>query len=262
MKRINRRVQAGVILAAALAVGACDDATTPNAQDDAVVLDMAVLAADAVLETVTMWGQPFGFGQVPMLTDGRTHRPGRPGGKGSFSGQFSGTRSVTFYDQGGAEQDAYDPLTTESIWIIREIAGEITRDNFAASIERTRDMTVSGLAGEETHRTWNGSGSEEMSRSGVREDGTKRSHAVSGTFEYEDVVVPIPGSDPRYPVSGTITRSMTATHTTADGTRTRQVEIVVTFNGSAIVTAIVNGEVMEIDLSTRMGRNPLRRSRR
>jgi len=253
MKRINRCVRAGTVLAVALAFGACDDATGPETLDDAVVLDMAVLAADATLEDVAMWGQPLGFGGLPAAV------PGRPGGHGDFSGEFSGTRAVTFFDEDGNEQDAFNRLTTESVHLIREIAGHITRDNFSADIARARDMTVSGLAGEETHRTWNGSGTEEVSRTGVLEDGTERSHSMSGAFEYDDVVVPVPGSDPRYPVSGTITRSMTATLTRPDRTVTRSVEIVITFDGTAIATAIVNGEAMEIDLAARAGRNPLRR---
>ncbi len=75
---------------------------------------------------------------------------------------------------------------------------------------------------------------------------------------YEDVVVPIPGSDPRWPVSGTITRSMTAVRSGSDGEQTRSVVIVITFDGTATAMALVNGEVMEIDLSARDGRNPLR----
>jgi hypothetical protein len=261
MIRINRHLRAAAVVALALAVGACgDDATGPDALDDAVVLDMAVLAADATLEDVAMWVQPLGFGALPAAPSKTT--PGQPGGHGTFSGEFSGTRAVTFFDAAGVEQDGFDRLLTASIHLIREIAGQITRDNFSASIERARDMTVSGLAGEETHRTWNGSGTENVTRSGVMQDGTERSHSMSGTFTYNNVVVPIPGSDPRFPVSGTITRSMTATRTGPDGTVTRSVEIVITFDGTAIAQAVVNGEPMEIDLAAREGRNPLRRMRR
>jgi len=175
MQRITRRLPAGVVVAIAVAVGACgDDATGPGALDDSVVLDMAVLAADATLEDVAMWVQPLGFGPLPAPGPQGVTAPGQPGGHGNFAGEFSGTRSVTFFDAGGIEQDAFDPLLTESIHVIRDIAGQITRDNFSASIARTRDMTVSGLAGEEADRTWNGSGTEEMTRSGVLEDGTAR----------------------------------------------------------------------------------------
>ena len=76
------------------------------------------------------------------------------------------------------------------------------------------------------------------------EDGSVRTHDASGTFEIEDVVVPISGSESRYPPSGTIRRSMTATRTTPDGTETRDVEIVITFDGTAIASLAVNGEAL------------------
>ncbi len=259
MRRTTLNVQTIIALASVIAVAGCDDATGVDSLDDSLVLDMAVLAADATLEDVTRWAQPLGVGPLLAQGVGGPGMPGRPGGNGDFTGEFSGTRSVTFYDEAGVVQTGFDLLLTESIHLIRDIAGEITRDNFSATISRTRDMTVSGLAGEETHRTWNGSGTEEMSRSGVLQDGTSRSHESAGSFEYEDVVVPIPGSANRYPISGTIRRSMTATRTTGDGTETRQVEMVITFDGTAIAQATVNGEPIEIDLSAREGRNPLRR---
>jgi hypothetical protein len=54
---------------------------------------------------------------------------------------------------------------------------------------------------------------------------------------------------------------MTVTVTRPDGERTRNVEIVITFDGDSTATAIVNGEEVEIDLSTREGRLPFRRLR-
>lgn len=262
MTRLKRTTCASAVLAMSAFLGACGDSTGLDGLDDTLVLDAAILAADATIEEVTMWGQPLGFGGVPVegLARQLGGGVGRPGGHGTFDGEFSGTRSVTFFDEAGVEQDLYDRLTTESIHLVREIAGEIVRDNFSASISRERDMTVSGLAGEETTRTWNGSGSSETARSGVLDDGSQRSHEVSGTFTFTDVVMPIPGADVRYPLSGTIRRSMVVTRTTGDGTEMREVDITITFDGSAIAMAVINGESVEIDLSTRGGRNPLRRN--
>jgi hypothetical protein len=214
--------------------------------------DMAIVAADATLEDVNMWSRPFGFGAPAPA-------PGRPGGHDGWSGEFSGTREVTFYDVDGNEQSAYDPLTTDVIHMLHEIQGEVTRDGWTVTIERERDKTVSGLVGTETHRTWNGTGSEHVIRDGFTLDGSARSYDALGTFTYEDVVVPIPGSTPRYPVSGTITRHMTVTVTGPNGSRTRDVEIVITFDGTSIATAVVNGDTREIDLTTRDGRLPFRR---
>ena len=64
-----------------------------------------------------------------------------------------------------------------------------------------------------------GTGSEEVHREGITLEGQERSYDALGTFTYEDVVVPIPGSVPPYPISGTITRTHTVTVTTPDGTR-------------------------------------------
>jgi hypothetical protein len=245
-------IRKSLTLAVVLAAAACGDTSGPGTDDDALLSDLAIVAADATLEDVRMWSQPLGFAAQPA--------PGHPGGGGGWSGELSGTREVTFYDAQGLEQDAYDALTTDVIHIMHEVLGEVTRDDWIASIHRERDLEVSGLAGAETHRTWNGSGSEEVSRERILDEGVSSYDAV-GSFVYEDVVVPVFGTAPRYPLSGTITRTMTVTVTRPDGERTRNVEIVITFDGDSTATAIVNGEEVEIDLSTREGRLPFRRLR-
>ncbi|NNF12354.1 MAG: hypothetical protein HKN72_03985 [Gemmatimonadetes bacterium] len=257
--RTNRRrtmVGAGTAFALALTLGACD--TTEPAIDDALVDDVALLAADATLEDVTLWNQPLDFGSAgPAQTEPQA-APGEPGGRGGWSGTFSGMRSVTFYDENGDEQDGYDPLLTESIDIVLEIEGEVSRAGWEASIYRERDKTVSGLLGEETSRTWNGTGSSEVSRSRHLDSGEERTYDAVGTVEYEDVVVPIPGSDPRWPLSGTIRRTFAVTRTGPDGSITRSIEVVITFDGSPMAVAFVNGEERLIDLAAVDGVNPVR----
>jgi hypothetical protein len=98
-----------------------------------------------------------------------------------------------------------------------------------------------------------------MLRSGVLEDGTARSHSAAGAFTFVDVVVPIPGSEDRWPISGTISRTMTMTRTGPDGSESREVEVDISFDGTSIATAVVNGESMEIDLAARDGQHPMRR---
>lgn len=259
-----RSIYALSALSLAATLSACGDSTDLEALDDPLLLDAAMVAADATVEEVRLWSGPLGFGDAATTSPAGVHggsEPGRPGGHHGFDSELSGTRSVTFYDEADEEQTSYDPLTTASIHLVHEVEGTIERGTFRAEIARAREMTVSGLAGEETVRTWNGSGSSELLRSGVLTDGTERSHTAVGSVTFEDVVVPVPGSDPRYPLSGTITRTMTMTRTYAGGSETRTVEIVITFDGSEIATATVNGETMEIDLSTLDGRNPLRRHR-
>jgi hypothetical protein len=266
MKRTNRLLNAIGVATMAITMVACDDSTGLESLDDEMLLDAAIIAADATVEEVTMWSQSFGFGLMPASPEydtgsGDFAAMGRPGGHGSWAGEFSGTRERTCFDELDEEQDECDPLTTASMHVVRVIAGSIERDNFTAEIARERDMTVTGLLGEETHRTWNGAGTSHTARAGVLEDGTERSHASESAFTFTDVVMPTPGSDPRWPVSGTITRNMTMTRTNADGTETREVEIVITFDGTSIASAVVNGEVMDIDLAAREGRSPLRRHR-
>lgn len=243
-----------VALALAIAVSGCSEATGPEALEDAIAYDMAVLSADATLEDVTMWSLPFGFGPSPA--------PGSPGGHAGWSGDFSGTREVTFYDADGVEQPAYDSLTTASIHILHDIDGEASREGWTVAVHRERDMTVTGLLGTETQRTWNGGGSEQVTRTGVTLAGEERSYEADGSFTYDDVVVPIPGSVPRWPLSGTITRALTVTITGPNGSETKTFDVVITFDGDSTATAVVNGVSREIDLAARDGRLPLRRFRR
>lgn len=265
MTRTPRWIHTVAVIGLALSAGACDESTSPDDLDDEMVYDAALLAADATVEEVNMWGETLGFGAAPAPSrygnDGIVAAVGRPGGMGSWAGEFSGTRSRTCYDAEGVAQEQCDDLLTESIHFLRDIEGTVTRGPFTAEVSRERDMTVSGLLGEETERTWNGSGESTTARSGVLDDGRERSHTVEGTFSYEDVVVPIPGSDPRWPTSGTITRTMTATRVLGDETVVREVDVVITFDGSQYASAVVNGEEMEIDLSNRSGRSLLRRRR-
>jgi hypothetical protein len=179
-----------------------------------------------------------------------------------IGGDLSGTRQVTFYDADGNEQDAYDAVTTASIHFLLDVAGSVTRDTWTASVERHRDMTVSGLADEETTRTFNGSGDETVSGSRMLEDGTQASRDMAGSFTYEDVVVPVPGSDPRWPLSGSIHRTLEVNVVNGpNGDVGRTLDVTVTFDGTSTATAVINGETVEIDLTTRPGHFPIRRGR-
>ena len=259
MRRRRTVLRSTLALAAGLAVAACGDSTGLDSLDDGLLLDMAIVAADATLEDLGTWGLPFGFHGARSV--GAAAVPGQPGGRHGVGRPLAGTRSRTFYDANGVEQESYDAETTASIHFESEVSGDVERDNWSATIYRLRDMTISGMAGEETHRTWNGTGEEDISRSRtVDDDGTVRTSHMSGSFTYSDVVVPVPGSDPRYPVSGTITRSMTASIVNGpNGDETRVAEITITFDGDETATIVVNGEEREIDLTTREGRSPFGR---
>jgi hypothetical protein len=256
MRMTRNWAGAGLAAGVALALTACADATGPEALSDEILNDVALVAADATLEDLALVGASFGFGRQAV---GGAGGPGMLGGHMGIGGAFSGTRSVTFFDAEGQEQTGYDPIETAEMHVEMEFEGERTRENWSATIARTRIMVISGLAGENTTRQLDGDGTEDVSRSRHLDDGTDRSYDMVGEFTYDGVVVPIPGSDPRWPLEGTITRNMHVTIVNGpDGDVDRDVIVVITFDGDETATALVNGEAVEIDLSTREGRGPLK----
>lgn len=262
----THRIVTGLAVAVSLTLAGCGENTGPDVLDQALSLNAAIVAADATLEDVALAGTPFAFGiqgaPEPGMGPGGMGGMGgmgEPGGRRGIGGDFSGTRSVTFYDAGGHEQEAYDALTTASIHVVMEIGGDVERTGWSGSVSRTRDMTVSGLEGEEATRTFNGSGSESVGRSRTLDDGSEASFDMEGTFTHANLVVPVPGSESRYPRSGTVTRTMSVTVVNGpEGDVTRNVNVVITFDGTNTATAEVNGETYEIDLDTRPGGFPLK----
>jgi len=259
MRKISRWAGAALTI---LAMGACEDTLAPDAFDEALLLDAAVVAADATLEDIGIMHGAFGFPRHngPGLTDGTMgNGPGQPGGRHGIGGALSGTREVAFYDAAGNLQDAYDELETARITAVIDVAGDIDRTNWSASILRTRNMDITGLAGENTTRIINGSGTEDVSRSRVLDDGETRSRDMVGSFTYIDLVVPTPDQEVHYPLSGTVTRQMTVSVVNGqEGDVDKTVDVTITFDGSTTATGTINGETFEIDLTTREGRFPLR----
>jgi len=255
----------GLGLAAALALTACSESTAPSALDELVTLNAALFAADATLEDLGLARGPFGFehgiafGMGPGGMMGRGGPAGPPGGEKGIGGSLTGTRSATFYDKDGKEQAAYDSLTTARIHYVLDVSGDVARAGWTGSVARTRDMTVSGLLGVETTRTFNGKGSETVKRSRTLEDGTKTSFDMQGSFTQENFVVPVPGSDKKYPLSGKITRMLAVTVVNGPkGDETRKVTVVITFDGDNTATAVIDGETHEIDLDARPGAFPFK----
>ncbi len=226
----------GVVAAAVLTLAACSDTPTTPKLDDATLLNAAAVVADATVEDVALATSGIRFSH----------------------GKVSGERNVTFYDAAGVAQNAYDAQTTASAHFEIDVAADVARGPWAASVTRTRDLTVSGLAGDETTRTFDGSGSESISRSRTLDDASTATYDMSGVFTYAGVVVPVPGSEPRWPLSGTIHRTMDVVVVNGPkGDSSRTVDVTVTFDGDSTATAVINGETVEIDLSTRKGRFPI-----
>ena len=181
MRGARSTFHTGVLILVAGVVGACDNTAGLESIEDLALRDMALVAADETLEIVNTWGQPYSFGGAPAATAAMPGIGGfgQPGGRLGLGAEGSGTVSETFYDENGVEQADYDELTTERIDVEVIVEGEVARDDWSASVYRERQMTITGLLGEETHRTHNGTGSMETHGSHHTDDGD-REYVPSG----------------------------------------------------------------------------------
>jgi hypothetical protein len=229
------RIGLPLALIAGLGLAACSEPAAPG--EDAVLdTDIAMVAAHATLEAVG----------IMATGDPRT-------------GPFTRTRSIQFFDAAGREQARFDPETTDRIRTVFEMSGEVTREGWSASVSRTSDLTVSGLAGRETTRTWDGTGSERVSRSRHTDAGGTRSYEMTANTTIAGVVVPVHGTGEPWPLSGSITHVVKATLAADGESRTRERTVVVTFDGTRTPSMTVNGEPYALDLGARPGHVPFLR---
>ena len=250
-------------LICAIMLGACNgDNTGPDAATPLLDADIAQVAADATAEDVDVMREPVFFmglpGFVPGTGDFRPANCPFQAASGKLicptvtQGGVTIERSYAFWDAANAVQQAYDALSTAKANIQSSLTGSRTGLGWEASIERHRDMTATGLAGAETQRTWNGTGSSSISRSRHREGGPERSYDLECTLTVANVVVPVPHGEDGWPLSGTITRQCTVTF--VGGRRDGQTvtrTVVVTFNGTQQVTLTVGDKVFDLDLRLR-----------
>ena len=259
---------AGISALLLVSATACQDSTGPAGPDDRLAADVAVVAGDAVFEDVNVIYTQVGAFGVPT---GIIERTGGWQGNCPFdqtTGRFTCPtitrdhmtlgRSYAFADAAGAAQAAYDATTTERANFVSSMSGNVARDGWSASIERTRNITVSGLTGAETQHTINGVGSNSESRS-RHTDGGDRTYEMSAVATFTNVVVPFPRSRGAWPLSGTVTREVTATRQGPAGSDTRSRTTVVTFNGTRLATMVVGDRSFTVDLAT--GRTAPRRGR-
>lgn len=224
---------------------------TPLA-DLAISRDIATQSAEAAAEDVELMGGPtgqFGFGFAASISSGDD----APFQCGTHTRDLlTIVRTCTFKNAAGATQSGYDATTTASAIIHAEVTGKIERENWSAEVERIRDLTVTGLAGAETSRTWNGTGTGKSTRSRHKEGTETRTYDVSCTSTRTNVVVNLPRSENRWPVSGTINRQCTIKITGGpnDG-KTVERTVTITFNGTQMVPITVNGKAFTLDLKTR-----------
>ena len=239
---MNHRMKSGALTLSLIALAACSDtAGLESSFEESSTLDVAMVAADATIEE---------HGDLGRLFGGGGGRP--PGG--------DATRTATFFDAAGNEQEAHDPLTTASIHLVIESTHEFSRDSWTGTGTRSRDLWITGLEGEETSRTVNGTGAGSVTRSQHTDADGTRTYDMSSTSVMENVVHPVPRTDDAWPLSGTITRNMTINVVNGpDGDVTKTRTVVITFNGTNLVTMTVGDETFEIDMSTRSDRHPFQR---
>lgn len=267
----TRLLVAGLFVAAA----ACSssDTNVGTAADEATITaDVASVAADGAAEDVDVFtGMDGGIGNISAAMAGGNSSTAYFFGPGGFRPGLTGctfaggaftcpavnknglavTRTITLLDAAGATESAYDSLLTASIHVVADVSGDRTHGPWTGTVARHRDFTISGLAGTETSRTVNGTGSETVSSSRVTHNDSTRSYSLTGSSTVTNVVLPVRSSDGGngWPTSGTITRTFTVTVTSGPNTgKTTTRSVTITFNGTSSVTGSVGGTPFTIDL--------------
>ena len=241
-----------------LLTSACSDGDGPASPTpaDAARLnaDVAVASGAAIASDLAVWSGSeaavsvaFAGGGAPSA--GSCTRSGNvttcAGGR---EGTLQVTRTVTFLDAAGTPQQGYDAATTARIDFGVRVTGNTTDARFSSTVDRDRSLSVTGLAGSETQRTWNGNGNGRMTNTFTGAAGTRTVTAVESDTTTNVVWVVSP-TRAAYPASGTVVRRMNVT-TTLVGDRSATWSVVrrvqVTFNGTARVP-------MQVSAVTRRG---------
>jgi len=182
-------------------------------------------------------------------------------------GPLTIVRQYAFYNPAGTAQEEYDADQTASIRVQRSVDGSMERQtdrgSVSGEVHHDRDLTVSGLQGDEQRRTWNGTGHSEISRTRLVDDRGSRGYEMEADVQIQNVVVPHTNNEDRdpWPLSGTITSHVVGSVTLNGEERTFERTVVITFNGTQFANATVTGSggsgTFEIDLANRrLGRRP------
>lgn len=263
---MRSRSSAFIASLVAVALVACSDpqAPRPSVTEDEITLDLAASAGEAIatdiglliggeLDGMTFTGPsaeltgPRGPGGCEREADGRRRCAG------GVEGSLTHERTFSFYDAAGTLQANFDALTTASINMQMTVSGTVTRERSTATVLRERDVTLSGLAGEETERIWNGTGAGSHNSVHSGERGT-RTQEMSSNDTTTNVVFALPREENRWPKSGTIVNNMSATITfTGARSETKNISrrAMVTFNGTSVVPLQVGTKSCTLNLETR-----------
>jgi hypothetical protein len=231
-----------------LAVLAACSSTEPNsAADPNLTLDVATVATELGAQDVEAMHGPggaFGFGLRPDLGRFSCDSLDREG--------LTIVRTCTYADADGVAQTEYDSNTTATVTVHTEISGAFDRGRWSATIDRTSDLVVSGLAGANTTMIWNGSGAGTSTKVKTSDSSETRQYDMTFSGTITDVVIPVPRTATSWPLSGIIARDVTVTFTGGprDGTTVTR-STTLEFNGTQYATLTVNGETFQVDLARR-----------
>jgi len=166
-------------------------------------------------------------------------------------------RSVAYNAATGTVQPAFDSLTTNTINTRVEVSGVVTRrDSSTTTVQSSSDRTVGGLAQGSTQRTVNGTSAARESSTGSNDQGDYTVLRSAGDTT-RNVIVPVNSDSIRYPIAGTVTRSMQVTVTYAGQSPTTSTRReVITYNGSNTASVVItrNGETKTCSLPLPRGR--------
>ena len=169
------------------------------------------------------------------------------------AGGLTLNRDYAFYTANQTAQSAYDASATASANFHVAVGGVHVVDNGADTVSRDRALTVTGLSGAETSRTWNGTGT--RADGGFRtETDVKRNYHVTDNVTVSNVIVNLPRSSNPWPISGTITRQVSGTASVSKTGVSKSFSVdrtvTITFNGTQYATVSVGGNTYTLDLST------------
>jgi len=236
-----------------LALAACSDSTAPSGVGAELTTDVAVTSTDEARGDLALLALNEEVAQAGSGACTYDEAAGRLSCASVVEGALSVTRSLRYLNESGEAQPSYNPATTASIEVATTATGSRTGQGSAATVVRHRRLTVSGLAGNESERVWNGTGADTLD---VTVQGTRstRRYTMRSAVTMANVVVHVPRSAQPYPGSGQLRYDVSVTQT-ADGTQpvtrvsTRRVTI--TFNGTAAVPMQVGTMGCTLYLDTR-----------
>jgi hypothetical protein len=155
----------------------------------------------------------------------------------STRGGLTVTSVSVFRKADGTVQERPD-ADTDFHSVRRTVTGTIGRiEGVSATVNHSSTRTATGLTGEQ--RTVNGTAQGREEASGTRRDGAEFTAVRTVNEATSNLVIPNRQGRDTHPLSGTITRAMTAAITTGGETRTSTRTEVITFNGSATATVII-----------------------